>query len=91
MAALSINLPDNLTEESTIFAKKLGISRTEFIKRAIIHEVEEIKKQEVQKGLISSLTAMKKDKLYQKHIQEVTEEFEDCLPNEELQWWKKKF
>lgn len=90
MTALSFNLPDLLTKESTKFARKLGISRSEFIRRAIIHELEEVKKYETQKEIIDSFTAMKKNSVYQKHILQITEEFEDYLPNEESKWWTKK-
>lgn len=90
MTALSINLPDSITKESTKYAKKLGISRTEFIKQAIIHELEDVKKKQEQEKIISSFTVMKKSKAYTKEIIQTIEEFEDVLPNEKKQWWKKK-
>jgi metal-responsive CopG/Arc/MetJ family transcriptional regulator len=39
MISLSIILPDTIAKASNEAAKKLGISRTEFIRQAIIHEL----------------------------------------------------
>ncbi|PCJ22923.1 MAG: hypothetical protein COA94_08660 [Rickettsiales bacterium] len=90
MTALSINLPDSLTKESTRFAKELGMSRTEFIKRAIIHELADLKKKQEEAKIINSFAAMKKSKTYIKQTIQTIEEFEDILPSEQVQWWKKK-
>jgi hypothetical protein len=39
MTALSINLPNQLAEASQQAAEALGISRTQFIRQAVIHEL----------------------------------------------------
>ena len=45
MTAVLVNLPETIKQESMKAAKYLGLSRTEFIKRAVIHELDNFKKQ----------------------------------------------
>lgn len=39
MIALSIKLPDALAEASRVTARKLGMTRSEFIRQALAHEI----------------------------------------------------
>ncbi|MEY3430026.1 MAG: hypothetical protein RI930_895 [Pseudomonadota bacterium] len=79
MTNLSIILPDTIAEASTKVAKELGVSRTEFIRRAIIHELDNYKTKSEELGIIKSSKESKKliDSLF-------TE-----LPQEEDKWWDK--
>ncbi|BBJ31128.1 hypothetical protein RAS_02370 [Rickettsia asiatica] len=45
MTSLSITLPDNIAKASNEIAKKLGLSRTAFIRQAIIHELDILQSQ----------------------------------------------
>lgn len=90
MTALSINLPDSITKESTVTAKKLGISRTEFIRRAIMHELEDFRRNQLQEEMIKSFSLMKKSDIYAKTANRLINDFADELPSEEDFWWKKK-
>ena len=72
MATLSITLPDNVADSSNKVAKRLGISRTEFIRRAIIHELDNYRAQLEQNNIIQSFNAMKKSGRYLKESEELT-------------------
>lgn len=62
MISLSITLPNNIATASNEVAKKLGISRTEFIHKAVIHELNNFQVHLEQNDIIKSFTAMKKSK-----------------------------
>jgi len=66
MTNLSIILPDTIAEASTKVAKELGVSRTEFIRRAIIHELDNYKTKSEELGIIKSFNAMKQSTKYSK-------------------------
>jgi hypothetical protein len=53
MTNLSIILPDTIAEASTKVAKELGVSRTEFIRRAIIHELDNYKTKSEELGIVN--------------------------------------
>lgn len=89
MSAVLVNLPDQLKRESTKVAKHLGVSRTEFIKQAIIHELEHFKKRTEEEKIASSFKAMKKSKAYIAESNELIDDLSESLP-EEGAWWKKQ-
>ena len=88
MKSLSINLPDNIFKASSKAAKKLGVSRTAFIKRAIVHELEEFDAELEQKAVVESLNAMKKSKKYMIELEEIDNGLSSSLPEESEEWWK---
>jgi predicted transcriptional regulator len=88
MTTLSIILPDALAKASQDAAGKLGISRTQFIRRAIAHELAHFQSQLEQEAIVKSFSAMKNE-AYLKEIEEITEELNSDLPNEEENWWNK--
>lgn len=90
MKSLSINLPDNIIKASTKVAKKLSISRTAFIKQAIVHELEEFESHLKQKAIVDSFNAMKKSKKYMTELEEIDNGFSSVLPQEREEWWKQK-
>lgn len=90
MATLSIILPDTLAKASQEAAKKLGVSRTQFIRRAIAHELESFQSQLEQEAMAKSMNAMKKSKSYLQESEEIIEGFHSILPKEEKEWWNKK-
>ena len=89
MTSLSIILPDTIAEDSSKVAKKLGVSRTEFIRRAIIHELDSFKKSYEEEGMIRSFNAMKQSAKYSKESNEIIEHLFTELPEEEDKWWEK--
>ncbi|MCC8371854.1 MAG: ribbon-helix-helix domain-containing protein [Rickettsia endosymbiont of Pseudomimeciton antennatum] len=90
MTSLSITLPDTIARASNEAAKKLGISRTEFIRQAIIHELNNFQLQAEQVAIVKSFTAMKKSKEYIEEMVEITETLNSELPQEGKKWWNKE-
>jgi metal-responsive CopG/Arc/MetJ family transcriptional regulator len=90
MTALSIHLPEALAKESLSAANELGISRTEFIRQAIAHELENLKARTEMQAMAASFTAMKKNKKYLQETTALYEDFNNNLPEDEDEWWRKK-
>lgn len=90
MTALSIQLTDSIAKDTARVAKKLGISRAEFIRKAIIHELEIFKIQTQQNRIIKSFNAMKLDSEYLKESN-IIDNTDSDLPIEKDEWWKKKY
>ncbi|MGX6960058.1 MAG: ribbon-helix-helix protein, CopG family [Rickettsia endosymbiont of Pentastiridius leporinus] len=90
MTTLSITIPDNIAKLSNEVAKKLGLSRTAFIRQAIIHELENLQSKFEQDDIIKSFNAMKKSKAYLEEVEEVMCSLNSELPEQEEQWWSKK-
>lgn len=90
MATLSIILPDGLAKASQAAAGRLGISRTQFIRQAIAHELAKLEAQLEQEAMVEAFSAMKENKQYLEESEELTEQLNSELPNEEEDWWKKK-
>lgn len=90
MTSLSITLPDDVAEASNEVAIKLGISRTEFIRQAVIHELNNFRTRIEQKEIIKSFNAMKGSRQYMKEAEELTENLNSNLPEEREEWWSNK-
>jgi metal-responsive CopG/Arc/MetJ family transcriptional regulator len=90
MTTLSIILPDNLAKASQETAGRLGISRTQFIRQAIAHEIENFQSQLEQEAIVRSITSMKDNKNYLKEAEEIMEGFPTDMPNDGEEWWTKK-
>lgn len=90
MTALSIHLPDNLAKASQVAASRLGISRTEFIRQAISHEIENLSARAELEAMAKSFSVMKQHKAYTKEAKQIDKNFNIDLPDEEDSWWKKK-
>ena len=90
MTNLSINFPDNIVKVTSEVAKKLGVSRTEFIRQAVVHELNNFQIQLEQNDIIKSFAAMKKSKQYKEDTKLLMEGLNSALPEEEEEWWSKK-
>ncbi len=90
MGAVLINLPEFITENSTKAAKDLGISRTEFIKQAIIHELDNLKKNTEERKIAKVFQEMKKSEKYLNESNEIIDSLSIILPEEKTRWWNKK-
>lgn len=88
MKSLSVNLPDNIFKASSKAAKKLGLSRTAFIRQAIVHELKEFESELEQKAIVESFNAMKKSKEYMAELEEIDNSFTSSLPEEREEWWR---
>jgi metal-responsive CopG/Arc/MetJ family transcriptional regulator len=90
MGAVLINLPEFITENSTKAAKDLGISRTEFIKQAIIHELDNLNKNTEERKIAKVFQEMKKSEKYLNESNEIIDSLSIILPEEKTTWWNKK-
>ncbi len=90
MTALSIHLPAQLAQASQQAAEHLGISRTEFIRQAIIHELENLQNRLELEAMANSFSAMKKHDDYLKEVDKLDTLLSIKLPKEKEEWWKKK-
>lgn len=89
MTNLSINFPDNIVKVTSEVAKRLGISRTEFIRQAVIHELDNFQVQLEQNNITKSFAAMKKSKEYQEDTKLMMDRLNSSLPLEGEEWWSK--
>ncbi len=90
MATLSISLPDTLAKASQEAASKMGISRTEFIRQAVAHELKHFQETLEEKAMVASMMAMKESKPYRKEIDDIAAGFSTDLPKDKNKWWHKK-
>lgn len=90
MTTLSINLSDTVARESQEAASIMGISRTEFIRQAVLHELKHFHEQLEEKAMVSSMKAMKESKSYQKEADDIFEGLDIDLPKDKNEWWHKK-
>jgi metal-responsive CopG/Arc/MetJ family transcriptional regulator len=90
MTTLSINLPDTLAKASQEAASEMGISRTEFIRQAVAHELKQFKAAQEEKAMVASMVAMKNAKCYLKESEDITDKFNTDLPKDKNEWWHKK-
>ena len=88
MTTLSIVLPDNLAKASQEIAARLGISRTQFIRQAIAHELEDFQSQLEEEAIVKAFSAMKDNKKYLEETKKLTEGLNSDLPNDGEEWWK---
>lgn len=88
MAAISLKLPDDLAEESKALAEQLGITRTEFIRQALRHEVREIKAELERQAMAEALKAMREDPDYLQESEQLENGLTHRLPNEPDHWWQ---
>jgi len=90
MKNLSISLSQDLINGSDEVAKELGVTRTEFIRQAVIHELKNFKIKNVEDKMIRSFEAMKKSKEYLIESEELNLGFGCDLENNDIgEWWKK--
>jgi metal-responsive CopG/Arc/MetJ family transcriptional regulator len=90
MMTLSLALPDNLATSAQAAAGELGVSRTEFIRRAIQHELDRYEMEREQAEMAKSFKAMKKSKTYMEESDEIMSGLDMQLPKDKNEWWKKK-
>lgn len=91
MTAISIHLPNRMVQMSLRFARQLQISRAEFIRMAIEHEIKRLQIMQEQIAMAKAFSAMKKNKRYLRESEEIMDGFDTPINTEEEGgWWKKK-
>ena len=75
-----------------MLARKLrliGVSRTQFIRIAITHEIKNLEASLEQEAMAESMKAMKKSKAYLLEAEEIMEGVNTNLPKDKNKWWEK--
>ncbi len=88
MIALSIKLPDTLAEASRATARKLGMTRSEFIRRALTHEIEQVEAKLERRALAESLANMGRNWHASLAAEQLDQAMDESLPHEKENWWK---
>lgn len=88
MKSLLLSFPEILISKSDDAANKLGVSRSEFIRQAVIHELEKLTKRTKENNIISSFEAMKKSDIYSKESSLLDDGLAESIDNEGEDWWK---
>ena len=90
MKNLSISLTKDLILCSDAASNALGITRTEFIRRSLMHELKSFKIKNIENNMIKSFEAMKKSKDYLIESKELDIGFDSDLKNDDVgEWWKR--
>jgi metal-responsive CopG/Arc/MetJ family transcriptional regulator len=88
VTAISLKLPDELAQQSTRVAEKIGISRAELIRIALEHELAVINKCLEREDMAKAFEAMRKDPDYERENAILDQGLMDSLPNEPENWWQ---
>lgn len=87
MTALSIVVPDALAEDSSLIAKKMHISRSQFIRIAIENEIKAYRLMKEQQDMAVGFRALKQQTSYLDEIDEL-ERLDVNLKDEGEFWWR---
>lgn len=90
MVNLSISLPNDIAQASNKIAKKLGISRTEFIRQAVTHELKNVQSRLEQNKIIQCFNSMKSSNTYIEESEEIISELDINISDEQEGWWNNK-
>lgn len=88
--AISIHLPLNLAQMSQKLAQQLHMSRVQFIRMAIEHEINNWQVRQEQMAMAKCFALMNKNEKYLKESDEIMAGLDIPLDGEEDAWWKKK-
>ena len=88
MASISLNLPDELAQESTQVAERIGVSRTELIRQALRHELDDIAARFEREAMAAALATMRSDVNYQQEVLAIEEGFTEGVAEEAGEWWR---
>ncbi len=89
MTILSLSLPNSLAQASQEAALKLGVSRTQFIRIAITHEIKNLEANLEQEAMAKSMVAMQNSKAYLLEAEEISEKLNSTLSKDKNKWWTK--
>ncbi len=88
MPAIPLKLPNELAQERKSVADKIGISRTELIRQALRHELDEIEARLERADMADALQTMRDDSAYIQESEAVYEGMSESLPDEPENWWR---
>ncbi len=84
MKALSIKLPEELAEQSRQVARRLGITRSELIRQALVHEIDQVQAGLERRAMAQSLHAMGGAV---DETEALDRALDETLPEEKDGWW----
>ncbi|WP_295384354.1 ribbon-helix-helix protein, CopG family [uncultured Thiodictyon sp.] len=87
MIALSIELPEELAQASLEIAHELGLSRTELIRQAVVHEIAQARGALERRAMAECLRAMGADPSARRLAEDLDAAMDAPLPPEEDGWW----
>ncbi|MDP3705378.1 MAG: hypothetical protein Q8R24_05660 [Legionellaceae bacterium] len=87
MTALSIVVPDELAQDSLLIAKKMHISRSQFIRLAIANEIKAYRLMREQQDMVVGFRALKQQASYLDEITDL-EQLDVKLKDDGEFWWK---
>ncbi len=87
MIALSVKLPESLAEASRQLAGKLGISRSELIRRSLEHEISSVEAALERSAMAEGFRAMSKNTDVIKEAEALDNGFAEALPVDKDGWW----
>lgn len=88
MVALSIKLPKELAEASKEAARRLGLTRSQLIRQALVHELERVEAERERGAMAESFRAMGRDSRYLKEAERLDDAFGEPLREERDEWWR---
>jgi metal-responsive CopG/Arc/MetJ family transcriptional regulator len=88
MASISLNLPDDLAQESTQVAERIGVSRTELIRQALRHELDDIEARFEREAMAAALATMRSDETYRQDARAIEEGLTEGVTEETDDWWR---
>ena len=84
MKALSIKLPEDLAEQSRQVARRLGITRSELIRQALVHEIDQVQARLERRAMAQSLHGMTGSS---DETEALDRALDETLPGEKKGWW----
>ncbi|HLF66479.1 MAG TPA: hypothetical protein VI522_02585 [Gammaproteobacteria bacterium] len=87
MRTFSITLPNDLADSSQKIAESIGLTRAQFIRVAISHELQRVERQTTLEAMVNSFDAMRRNKEYLKDSDSIDQELTTLLPEEKDEWW----
>ena len=84
MKALSIKLPEELAEQSRQVARRLGITRSELIRQALVHQIDQVQAGLERRAMAQSLHAMGGAV---DETEALDRALDETLPEEKDGWW----
>ncbi len=90
MRTFSITLPNELADSSQRTAHELGLSRAQFIRMAIGHELRRIERQLMLDAMADSFAAMRDDPNYMQFSEDLDNSLTTELPDDKDEWWTGK-
>lgn len=88
MVALSIELPEDLAAASLEVALGLGVSRSELIRQALVHEIAQARGVVERRAMAEGLRAMAGDPGVHRLAEDLDSALSEPLPQEREGWWK---